>query len=128
MKIEHVALNVPNPVQAAAWYVEHLGMRIVKSANESPYIHFLADQSGHSLLEMYNNPAAAVPDYAAMSPLILHIAFAVDDLEATRTRLLAAGATPEGEITHVANGDQLAMLRDPWGVPLQLAKRGRPLS
>ena len=29
MKIEHVALNVPEPAKAAQWYVEHLGMQIV---------------------------------------------------------------------------------------------------
>ena len=43
MKIEHVAFNVPDAVKAAQWYVEHLGMQILRSSNESPYIHFLAD-------------------------------------------------------------------------------------
>ena len=31
MDIEHFALNVPDPVAAAAWYVEHLGMRVQRS-------------------------------------------------------------------------------------------------
>ena len=127
MKIEHVALNVPDPVKAAEWYVKHLGMQIIRSSTESPYIHFLADSAGQGVLEMYSNPAAAVPDYAAQDPLILHIAFVVEDMAGTRARLLEAGATAAGEITQTPNGDQLAMLRDPWGVPLQLAKRGKPL-
>ncbi len=35
-------------------------------------MHFLADGSGRVMLEMYNNPAATVPDYNAMHPLVLH--------------------------------------------------------
>jgi catechol 2,3-dioxygenase-like lactoylglutathione lyase family enzyme len=127
MKIEHVALNVSDPVQAAQWYVKNLGMRVVKGLDKTPYTHFLADQAGQ-MIEIYSNPAAAVPDYHAMHPLILHIAFMVEDMEGTRSRLIAAGATAEGEISKLDNGDQLAMLRDPWGVAIQLAKRGRPLT
>ena len=66
-------------------------------------------------------------NYAAMHPQVLHIAFAVEDVDETRARLVAAGATPEGEVTRLENGDLLAFLRDPWGIPLQLAKRGQPL-
>jgi glyoxylase I family protein len=127
LKLEHVALNIPDPINAAKWYVEHLEMQIVKATAESPYIHFLADKDGYRLMEMYNNPKADVPDYASMNPLILHIAFSVEDIEGTRARLLAAGATAEGEIVRRETGDQLAMLRDPWGVPLQLVKRHHPL-
>jgi catechol 2,3-dioxygenase-like lactoylglutathione lyase family enzyme len=126
MKIEHVALNIPDPVKAGQWYAEHLGMRIVRSSNEPPYIHFIADSEGESVLEFYCNPAAKVPDYASMDPLILHIAFVVDDIAATRAKLVTAGATAVSETT-APNGDQLAMLRDPWGVPVQLVKRVKPL-
>ena len=127
MKLEHVALNVPDPVNAAKWYVENLEMRVVRASVEAPYIHFLADSEGQVMLEIYNNPKAAVPDYSSQSPLILHIAFAVEDITGIRTRLIAAGAMAEGEIDSNAMGDQLAILRDPWGVPLQLAQRHQPL-
>jgi glyoxylase I family protein len=62
-----------------------------------------------------------------MHPLVLHIAFAVEDVDETRAKLIAAGATAEGEVTRPENGDLLAFLRDPWGIPLQLASRGQPL-
>lgn len=127
MNIEHVALNIPEPVKAAQWYVEHLGMKIIRASDQPPYIHFLADSAGRGLLEFYCDPRAAVPDYAAMHPLNLHIAFSVEDIEATRARLVAAGATAEGETMTTPNGDQLAFVRDPWHVILQLAKRGKPL-
>ncbi|MCB0211640.1 MAG: VOC family protein [Anaerolineae bacterium] len=127
MKIEHIAFNVEDSVSSAKWYVENLGLTIVRGADESPYIHFLADDSGKSMLEFYSNPAAIVPDYNAMNPLILHIAFVVDDIEGAREKLLAGGATAVGEITSAPNGDKLAMLRDPWGLAVQLVSRIEPM-
>ncbi|MBI1880939.1 MAG: VOC family protein [Chloroflexi bacterium] len=127
MKIEHVAFNIPEPVQAARWYVEHLGMRVVRSTNEPPHVHFLADSAGHGVLEFYSDPRAAVPNYRAMSPFMLHIALGVDDINETRARLVSAGATADGETMTTPVGDQLAFVRDPWGVTLQLVKRAKPL-
>jgi glyoxylase I family protein len=127
VKLEHVALNVPEPVEMASWYVENLGMRVVVAEEQSPFIHFLADSEGQGLIEIYNNPGADIPDYATMHPLMLHLAFSVENMEETRERLIAAGATPHGEIQKTARGDQLAFLRDPWNIPLQLASRSTPL-
>jgi len=127
MKIEHIALNVTDPVEVAKWYVENLGMRIVRSFDKPPYIHFIADEAGQGVIEIYHRQEAPVPDYAAMHPLVLHIAFAVEDVDETRAKLIAAGATAEGEVTRPENGDLLAFVRDPWGIPLQLANRRQPL-
>ncbi len=38
-----------------------------------------------------------------------------------------AGATSVGEIVETPTGDRFAMLRDPWGLALQLASRAQPL-
>jgi hypothetical protein len=102
-------------------------MRIVLATSDAPYKHLLADKSGLGMIEIYNNPVAPVPDYASMHPLVLHLAFSVDDVDQTRARLLAARAIAAGDVERLENGDELAMLRDPWGIPLQLAKRGQPL-
>ena len=127
MKIEHIAFNVQNPVAAAEWYVKHLGMRVVRKSGEPSYTHFLADSPGRAVMEIYNNPKVAVPDYAATDPLVLHLAFAVDDIHGARDRLLRAEATAEGEITRTPAGDEIAMVRDPWGFAIQLVKRTVPL-
>ena len=126
LNVEHVACNVSNPAAMAAWYVEHLGMRIVRQSATAPFIHFLADAAGRTVLEIYSNTADAVPDYAAMHPLRFHIAFATTDPDASRAALLAAGATAVDDQT-TADGSRLIMLRDPWGLPLQLCKRAVPL-
>jgi glyoxylase I family protein len=127
MKIEHVAINVPDPKKTAAWYVENLGLKVVRSVNEGNFMHFLADESGQSMLEIYRNTSVAMPDYPAMASANLHIAFLTDDMDGVRQSLLDAGATAEGEVNDTPAGDRLAFLRDPWGVPLQLVQRKVPM-
>jgi len=125
MKIEHIAYNVSDPVAVAAWYTEHLGLKIVRIVDVPAKTHFLADDQA-TAIEIYCNPVDQVPDYAAMDPLILHIAFASDDPTADSARLIAAGATAYSD-NHFSDGTHLVMLRDPWGFALQLCKRGTPL-
>ena len=126
MRIEHVAYTVADPPAVAGWYAGHLGMRIASSGGEPTFTHFLADDAG-TMLEIYNNPAVAVPDYASMDPLLLHVAFASDDVRGDSERLQAAGATFVEEVGPTGAGDHLIMLRDPWGLAIQLAKRGHPM-
>ena len=126
MKLEHFALNVVDPVAMAAWYVEHLGLSIVRKVVDAPYTHFLADSSGTVLLEIYNNPPDQVPPYAEMDPLLLHVAFVSVDPEADKVKLLAAGAILVEEQLF-DDGSHLVMLRDPWGLAIQLCKRGVPM-
>jgi glyoxylase I family protein len=127
MHIEHLGLNVSDPIAAADWHVRNLGMRIVRQSGPPHHAHFLADARGRMMLEIYCNPSAPLPDYHATHPLVLHIAFAVDDVPKVRAALLEAGATAEGEVETTPAGDTLAMLRDPWGLALQLVRRARPM-
>jgi len=127
MKIEHVAYMVKDPPATAAWYVEHLGFEIKRAMDVSPYGHFLADGSGAVMLEIYNNPAARVPDYAAIDPLVLHLAGTSSLVNADYARLVAAGATGIKPPRQGSSGDTIAMLRDPWGFALQLVTRAEPI-
>lgn len=126
MKIEHVAFNVADPVLVADWYVTHLGLRIVRHIPVPTQTHFLADGSGESALEIYCNPPDEVPDYAAMNPLQFHLAFVSESPVDDSARLIAAGASPVNELKF-PDGSHLIMLRDPWGLALQLCKRATPL-
>ena len=127
MDIEHAAYLMKDPAAAAQWYAKHLGMRIVLSGGPPAYGHFLADTAGHVMIEIYTSEKVPVPDYAAMDPLVLHLAFEVDDVRAARQRLLAAGASPAGDIVDLPDGGHLTTLRDPWGFAIQLVQRGKPL-
>jgi glyoxylase I family protein len=125
MKIEHIAFNVADPVAMAAWYGEHFGLRIVRHIPHPAQTHFLADTDS-TVIEIYCNPPDAVPDYRNRDPLLFHLAFVSADPIADTQRLVAAGAVLVNEL-HQPDGSHLVMLRDPWGVPLQLCKRADAL-
>ncbi len=127
VRLEHIGLNVADPIKAAKWYVDNLGMKVLREGPAPINGRFLADADGNMMLELYHNPPEAVPNYAAMDPLLLHVAFMVEDVEATRSKLLAAGATAVDEITTTPAGDKLAMLRDPWGLAIQFVHRADPM-
>jgi glyoxylase I family protein len=127
MRVEHIALQVEDPGAVAAWYVQNLGFKVARLAGGEARTHFLVDAAGHVVFEIYSNPAAAQPDYRAMHPLMLHVAFAVEDVAKAYNRLLAAGATSESGPQVALSGDVFAMVRDPFGLPIQLVQRGQPL-
>lgn len=126
--VEHAAWQHPEPVAAAAWYGQHLGFTIARKLDHPPHTHFLADASGRVVIEIYHNPKAPLPDYPALDPLVLHLAFTVANPVSARDQLLAAGATLADDLQTLPNGDRLIMLRDPWGFPLQLVSRTTSLS
>jgi catechol 2,3-dioxygenase-like lactoylglutathione lyase family enzyme len=126
LNVEHIAWNVSDPVAMAAWYVEHLGMRIVRQGPAPQNIHFLADAKSRVVIEIYNNPVDPIPDYSSLHPMRQHLAFAAPDPDAARTELVAAGATYIEEMS-LPDGSRLLMLRDPWGLAIQLCARVTPL-
>jgi hypothetical protein len=126
MQFEHFALNVPAARAQALWYVQHVGFQIVRARDDAPFTHFLADETGRVLIELYSNPAAAYPDYGHMHPLTFHLAVVAVDAKAERARLEKAGAKLHLEDPQ-PDGSLLIMMRDPWGVPLQLCQRTNPM-
>ena len=126
MRIEHVGYQVVDPAAVAEWYCEHLGFTVKRSADAPTPVRFLADGSGAVMIEIYNNPNAPMPDYAGQDPLVLHLALVSEDLSADSDRLQAAGATFVEEVS-TPSGDRLHMLRDPWGLAVQLASRGEAM-
>ena len=126
MKIEHFAFNVDDPNAMGRWYAEHLGFTVKRRLVEEPYTHFLADDSGTVMIEIYRQDAP-VPDYAATHVMSLHLALVSQNVEADVQRLVAAGGRLDGEIMSFPNGDRYAMVRDPWGITLQLVSRSVPM-
>lgn len=126
MKFEHFGINVPDATAMAAWYVKHLNMQIVRAVQGAPHTHFLADATGRVVIEIYSNPIAPIPNYANQDPLCLHIAFAVENAAAVRDALIANDATLVANQT-LDDGSLLVMLRDPWGMALQLCQRAAPM-
>ncbi|HLW21019.1 MAG TPA: VOC family protein [Cyclobacteriaceae bacterium] len=126
MKFEHFALNVAQPRAMCDWYKANLGLSVVRKAEESPFMTFLADDSGTIMLEIYNNPAAAVLEFQELHPLMVHLAFVSKDPKEDKQRLIKAGAQLVSDEV-LEDGSHLVMLRDPWGLAIQLCKRAIPM-
>ncbi len=122
MKLEHVAFDVPEPEKLIAWWCEHLGFR-----RSAPKSAFIIDDSGIMGLEFYRTPdTPAAPDYARAHAMTMHVAFVSENVRADADRLVAAGATLE--TLNLDSADfHLAILRDPWGIPIQLCKRAKSI-
>lgn len=125
MKIEHIAFNVKDPVAFASWYSKHFGLKVVCHKPEANQTHFLSDDSG-TIIEIYCNPADQVPDYKSQNPLIFHLAFVSEDPETDANMLLNDGATWVNEV-RLNKNTHLIMIRDPWGIAVQLCKRSPSL-
>jgi catechol 2,3-dioxygenase-like lactoylglutathione lyase family enzyme len=127
IRFEHLALNVPDPQSMANWYVENLGMKILRQGGAPSYTQFVADEGKHMMFELSGNPAAPVPDFSTWNTVSLHIAFVVEDVRSFRTGLIVAGASLAEEIRESSTRDDVLVLRDPLGLAIQFIKRSEPL-
>lgn len=93
---------------------------------EAPYMTFLADDSGTVMLGLYSNPLGQPLDFENLHPLAVHLALVSVDPIADKSRLVRAGATEVSDDV-LPDGSHLVMLRDPWGICLQLCKRAVPM-
>lgn len=125
MKFEHFGINVPDARAMGQWYVDHLGFTLVRIREEAPYTRFLADETGRLVVELYTNPTGGIPAYPAQHPLVFHLAVWSADVQADSARLEKAGASLFVEEV-MPDGTRLTMMRDPWGVALQLCQRAKP--
>ena len=127
IRLEHIALNVEDPVVVADWYCEHLEMKIQRSFGAPMNTRFVSDKGGNMMFEFFHNTKAPVPDYFKTDPGSLHIAFVVDSIEPLYEYLQQSGATAVAAPERLSTGDVICMLRDPWGVPIQFINRYRPM-
>jgi catechol 2,3-dioxygenase-like lactoylglutathione lyase family enzyme len=121
---EHIALNVRDKTAVVEWYVRHLGLQVVRDVPGK--MAFLADAHGVVMMEVYSNPNAGQLDFAATDPLAVHVAFEVEDPAAAAEELVGAGASIHDPFK-TAGDDTMVMLRDPFGIGLQLIRRGTPM-
>ena len=122
MVFEHLALNVNNVAAVVKWYVSHLQLKVVRQQKELPFMTFIADASGRVILELYQRPDALMTNFGRQHQLTFHVAFVSENAEKDSERLQEQGAIFVEEVRK-EDGSHLVMLRDPWGMPLQLCQR-----
>ena len=125
MIFEHFAINVNNITDKVNWYVKHLGLKVASAQTEPPFMTFLADSGGRVFIELYYRPDEAITEFDEQHFLTFHMAMVSDNAEDDKNRLVAEGASFVEEVFK-PDGSHLVMLRDPWGMPLQLCQRKCP--
>lgn len=127
LRVEHIALNVAEPVAMVEWYAKHLDLKILRQGGPPTHTAFLGDAGRNVAIELYSNTAFPMLDLRALSHMSFHVAFMTENIQKTRDVLLEAGASVVEDVLHAPNGDNLLMMRDPWGVALQFVNRNSPM-
>ena len=138
-RMDHVGVVVEDLEAATAFFVE-LGLRrqgeasvggdwvdrIIGLEGVRSRIVMLETPDGHNRLELSKfetPPARAADPHAPSNTLGLrHLAFAVDDLDATLTRLRPHGAELVGEVERYEDVYRLCYVRGPEGIIVELAE------
>ncbi len=125
MIFEHFAVNVAEAASVVEWYESNMGLKARVAEKKPPFVTFLEDSSGRVVIEFYQRTDAPVIDFSNKNSLSFHVAFVSEDAEQDKKRLMESGATFELEV-NLEDGSHIVMLRDPWGMPLQLCQRANP--
>ena len=108
---DHIHMAVPNPQDAATWYLEHIGGERVDGRDDRllfnrTRVMWLSDRG--------------TPRKPSEGSVIDHIGYSFLDLDEKVRELVAAGATLQGEIRDIPGLFKLAFVVDPWGTRLEL--------
>ncbi|MDO8448202.1 MAG: VOC family protein [Rhodoferax sp.] len=131
-KIHHVAYRCRDAKETVEWYTKHLNMNFVLAIAEDevpsthapdPYMHLFMDAGGGNILAFFELPNSPPMGRDANTPdWVQHIALEVDnvdELEATKARLQAAGIEVVGVTDHTIF--KSIYFFDPNGHRLELA-------
>lgn len=120
--IHHVAVIAADYAVSKRFYVEILGFPVISE-------HFRAERDswkldlalpGGAQLELFSFPGApGRPGYPEACGL-RHLAFAVDDVEAAKVSLEAAGIEVEPVRVDETTGRRFTFFKDPDGLPLEI--------
>jgi uncharacterized glyoxalase superfamily protein PhnB len=124
---EHIAFNVSDPVAQAKWLSDNLGMKIIRRTGAPTFTTFIANADVNMMMELFKNDNYPKLDLPKISYMAIHFAFMTDDINKTKNKLLASKATVAEDITTTTAGDNVLMMRDPWGLPLQFVQRAKPM-
>jgi uncharacterized glyoxalase superfamily protein PhnB len=127
MRPEHFELNLTDSRAKADWYIENLGLKIVRKGGAPSFGFFVSDAKDNMMLELNQDARYPVLEFEKINYNSFHVAFVVDDVKAMRDKLISAGAKLAEEIKNTPAGDQVVMLRDPWGQAIQFVKRVNPM-
>ncbi|MBJ2134929.1 VOC family protein [Paraglaciecola chathamensis] len=121
-RIHHVAVICSDYTRSKHFYTEILGLRVIAEnyrAHRDSYKLDLALPDGGQI-ELFSFPGAPARPSRPEAQGLRHLAFVVDDVEATVALLTGKGVSVEDIRTDEYTGKQFTFFADPDGLPLEL--------
>ena len=130
MKIDHIGIAVADIETAIAMYAGAFGLRperVEEIAEQGlRAYHLPVGETRIELLESLDGDSPIARFLARHGPGLHHIAFAVDDFDAERARMIASGLEPIGEPSTGAGGKRIQFFhpRSTGGVLIEICSAG----
>lgn len=126
MRLLHTMLRVGDMQRSIDFYTQHLGMKLLRTADNEEYKYSLAfvgygDEIDHTVLELTYNWGVSEYEHGGAFG---HIAIGVEDIYGLCDKLKAAGADVYRAPGPVKGGKTIiAFVRDPDGYAIELIDR-----
>ena len=120
--IHHVALICADYEKSRHFYVDILGLEVIREVYRAPRRSYKLDLAvnGVYAIELFSFPGPPVrPSYPEAAGL-RHLAFAVRDIDAVAAELNAKGVATEPLRIDEYTGGRCTFFRDPDGLPLEI--------
>ena len=119
--IHHVAVLVSDYARSRAFYVETLGLPILRENYREDRGDWKLDlKAGEMELELFSAPQAPLRPDRPEALGLRHLAFRVEDVEEAARQLAARGVPCEPIRTDPFTGGRMTFFRGPDGLPLEL--------
>ncbi len=122
--LHHVALICSDYPRSKHFYTQLLGLEVIAETYRAERDSWKLDlKVGDVQLELFSFPGAPPRPSRPEAQGLRHLAFAVDDLDATLAMLDARGIETEAVRLDPLTGRRFTFFADPDGLPLELYER-----
>lgn len=121
--VQHIAFNCTDLKRMEKFYSKHFGFKRVRVFNRGKPDEFIMLRLGSTCLELFQAPSPKIPaSIDAHSMGFKHLAFEVEDIEATIKSLQADGIQTEPiyDCSAILKGMRVCFFVDPNGTRLEL--------
>jgi glyoxylase I family protein len=122
MYAEHIGLYASDPVELAAWYIDTLGFKVIRTLEKEgrPPIYFLQADQGMVIEILTTHAERSTRELA--DPGYSHIGLIVEDFDQAAASLQAKGVTL-ANVRQTSNGWTIGYFHDPEGNQLEIVYR-----
>lgn len=124
-KLLHTRMRVNDIERTVKFYEQALGLTVTRrhTSPRGAQLVFLATPNSEEEIEICQMPPGAEP--VKVQPDLMHLAFAVDDLEAFAAELAKKGFALSDGPTKTGSGSVIAFIDAPEGYEVELIEKAR---